>query len=335
MTQEQPSLTNTEEAAKIMAKLPDEERKVLEGERDRLMDVARHTAGVSVMIRNYSHGNGANVIPKNAEGKEFEAEKINAKTAHTMALNIVRSMNLPVYPTSKEALRNFPWNFETGVNVDQRQMSEYNLLLDGRSCLGRTAQAAALVELQFPKETVGCAEVLSDHLGGDMLTQVHDSLPYDEKLRDEWLKEVLLYEEPHAVVTVDGKQFDPLSTVFPVEIEHPKVQEHPLWEGIASAMMIAEAWLEDNPDKKLQILENAEKQCPGTTVVAENKASALILLGREDEAVILLKDVLVKRPCARTLFCLWLLTQDDEYKQRLDKEYTPYMIEILKKEGGL
>lgn len=327
--------SKSEKINKIISSLPEEERKILQEERENLLETSRRGAAIAIFNRNFSHGSGPSVIPQDREENVSDEERLSVEKAHNMALDLVRSMDLEAFANPKDALMNFPWNFEQGTEINQKQMAEWNLVLDGRSCLGRTAQAAALVELQFPNTKVGYGEVISDHLREDMLDQVHRNLPYDEKLREEWLKEVLLYEEPHAVITVDSEQFDPLSTVYPVEINHPKIQSHSLWEGVASSIKIAEAWLENNPEKKLKILEMAEKICPGTTVVAENKAGALILLDKIDDAIDLLKEMLERRPCARTLFVLYLLTQDEQYKKRLDKEYTPYMIEVLKKEGGL
>lgn len=327
--------SNSEKANEIIANLPECDRIVLEEEGKRYLNVARRFAGAAIFARNFSHGGGDNVVPKNTEKMEKSEEEISVDKVHNMALDLVRSMNLETYSNPKEALKNFPWNFGQGIEINQREMAEWNLVLDGRSCLGRTAQAAALIELHFPDSQIGYAEVISDHLRRDMIDQVHESLPYDEKLRDEWLKEVLMYEEPHAVVIVDSEQFDPLSTIYPIEINHPKIQPHPLWEGVASSVKVAESWLENDPEKKLEILETAERICPGTTVVEENKAGILITLGKIDEAIDIMKDLLERRPTARTLFCLYLLTQDEQYKQRLDKEYTPYMIDILKKEGGL
>jgi hypothetical protein len=274
------------------------------------------------------------LVPQHCAGnRKFKRKNIEmdytVETARIQALTLVRSLNLPRYADPLKALRNYPWDFAKGTRVDQRTLAEWNLELDGRSCLGRVAQAAALLEFQFSNVVIGYAEVLSDHLKADMLAQVHKSLPSEPELRSEWLQEVLLYEEPHAVVLVDGVQFDPLSTIYPAIICHPKVQEHRLWDAIASAMTVSKALLEQDPARKWEILEEAERICPGTTLVAENRSGALILLGREDEAAALLKELLIKRPCARTLFCLWLLTNAGEYRRRIDLEYTPYMFEIL------
>lgn len=325
---------NFETPEKIIASLPEEQRRILEEERKQYFEAAKKTAGISVMIRNFSHNTGSNVIPKTSETIEVENEK-NIEEAKALAENIVRSMNPKTYPNPEDALKNFPWNFDTDIEAIQKETAERNLKLDGRSCLGRTAQSAALVELQFPNSVVKYGEVLSDHLRRDMLAQVNENLPSDKKLRDEWLKEVLMYEEPHAVIIVDGKQFDPLSTVYPVEINHPKIQAYPLWEGVASAMKISEAWLEEDPIEKLKILELAEKLCPGTTTVAENMAGAYVLLGREEEATNLMKELLIKRPNARALYFLWISTGDEQYRKRLDDEYTPYMHEVLKQETGI
>ncbi len=53
-----------EEAQNIRAKLPKKDREVLEEEHEALLNTARRGAGVAIMVRNFSHGKGANVKPK-------------------------------------------------------------------------------------------------------------------------------------------------------------------------------------------------------------------------------------------------------------------------------
>lgn len=261
-------------------------------------------------------------------------KKVTAESARTIAVGLVQAMNLMSHHDPLEALHKFPWNIPENGSVDRWTEANFSLVLDGRSCLGRIAQAAALVELQFPRVLVGYAEVLSDHLRNDMLDQIDKSLPQDETLQIGQLQEILLYEEPHAVIMVDGEQFDPLSMVCPVKLNHITGQSFPVWNAIASAMTVATAWLEQDLSIKLQILEEAESLCPGTVLVAENKVGALIRLDRYDESTNLLKEVVVRRPTARALYALFLSTGYSEYKDQIDRDYAPLMFEVLQYEGG-
>jgi hypothetical protein len=263
-------------------------------------------------------------------------KKFTAEMARKMALDRVLSLgDVRIFDDDPlQTLRTFHWDFGGEREISQQEMTRLNLVLDQQSCLGRVALAMALVERNYPGVEVGYAEVLKDQLRRDMLARVYTSLPeHDPILRDEWLCEVLMYEEPHAVPLVNGVQFDPLSTVYPEEIYHPVVQAHPAWSGVASAMMVSLALSEDRPEAKLQILEEAERVCPGTTVVSENKVGALILLHRDAEAVGLLENLLKRRPCARTLYVLWLLTREWGYLDQLNQEYTKHMINILQRGG--
>jgi hypothetical protein len=53
-----------EKVRKILAKLPKEEREILEADREMLLDAARRGASTIIMARNFSHGVGRIVKPK-------------------------------------------------------------------------------------------------------------------------------------------------------------------------------------------------------------------------------------------------------------------------------
>jgi hypothetical protein len=247
-----------------------------------------------------------------------------------MVLDKVRTMNLPTYSDPLEALQRFPWNFPSTL-VKQRQFAEWNLSLDGRSCLGRVAQSAALLELQFPNASVTCGEVLVDQLREDMMRRIRvEGLPRDQGLRQEWFTKVLMYEQSHSVIIVDGVQFDPLSTKYGQEIRHPHIQLYPVWEIITASIMVSQAWLNPNPDSRLVMLDFAEWLCPGTAIVAENRMYSLFFLGRRDEVMRIVQDLIQRRPTAELLFYSWGITGNPWYVNQIRNRYGVEMIDHLK-----
>jgi len=213
-------------------------------------------------------------------------------------------------------------NFQVGAElfIEQEQFANFNLELDGKSCLGRVAQAAAIVEKRFPEAKIEIAEVWEDWLAGIMLKMLKEEPA--RRLDPTFMQELLMYEEPHLVLVINGKQFEPLSIQLGQNIEHPKIKTFPLWEGVTASVMVSEAWLEKNPNRKLKILKQAEKICPGLTLVRENMCAPLELLGRIDEVIENAKWALERRPCARTLYVLWLFTGNQVYYKQLTEKYT-------------
>jgi hypothetical protein len=241
-----------------------------------------------------------------------------------------------LHETPMATLRAYPWVISQGTAASQEQIMEWNFTLDTKSCLGRVARAIAIVERHFPHTHVGYGEVWSDYLAGRLLVQVHCKPEQAKALRCGMLEEVLMYEDPHAVALIDGEQFDPLSTVAQMgEIRHPRIEPFPAWEGVRSARLVSIANQEKDAEKRLKLLDDAERLCPGTVLVAENRVGPLLLLGRAAEATALLKTCLSRRPTARTLFVLWLCTEKQEYLEQLEQVYTPQMTELLRQEGGL
>lgn len=255
-----------------------------------------------------------------------------------------KTIFFPIFSDPLVTLFNFPWDLKfDAINANsnffqesQKNIACHNLALNGRSYLGRIAQAAALVETQFSlRHLITYGEVLSDRLRQDLLNRIRlEGLPENSIHREERLLEILLYEEPHAVILVDGIQFDPLSTIYPIEIIHPKIQEHEIWSAIASSMLVSVAQLKDSPELKLEILEEAERLSPGLAMIVKNRAEAYLLLKQKAKAIVLLESFLIQKSCARTLFLLWRLTDNRDYYNWLCDEYTPSMVRILQKESG-
>ncbi|MFA5961466.1 MAG: hypothetical protein WC848_02170 [Parcubacteria group bacterium] len=225
-------------------------------------------------------------------------------------------------------LRNFPFYFSTDQNISQLQIATYNLELDGRGCLGKVAQAGAVVEKEFPEVKLMLGEVLEDFFCNILL----DILKKDPDQPDSFFEELLMYEEPHSVLVVDGKQFEPLSIPFERDVSHPKIKALPFWEAVTASRLISMAWLEKNPYRKIRILAEAEKICPGMIATKENLSSYLLLVDEEREAIKLAEETLSIRPTARSMYFLYLLTKDKKYIELVETKYSPVVVHLLEKE---
>jgi hypothetical protein len=261
---------------------------------------------------------------------------VNAKSIERLAIGLVLNKNIfPINADFLQALQEFPWKPEPDQGLASQPEAEWDLELDVRSSLGRLALAAAFVGLHFPEINVSYAEVLEDTQAQRVLNNVRNGSPRNTDDCEELLQAVLVYERrAHGVLVLDENQFDSLWTLKePVQVAHPKVQAYSIWEAVASTVMVSKARLEEDvPEKKLELLEEAGQICPGTALVAEEKVKVLVELERTEEAIQLLKDLLVKRPSAETLLALYTLTRDKAYQESLDREYTRHMYYVLLKE---
>ncbi len=226
-----------------------------------------------------------------------------------------------------DTLRTIKFNIQTSQFIDQMQFVLLNLELDSKSCLGRAAQAAAIAEKHFPEANLKIAEVWQDLLAGIMLTLLYQNP--NKQFDPSFMQELLMYEEPHLVLMVNGVQFEPLSLQLGHDIQHPRIQPFPLWEGITASVLVSKAWLEPKPEKKLEILQQAEKICPGIVLIRENMCEPLELLGRIDEVIETAKWCLKHRPCARTLYVLCLLTGEQKYYNELTRKYSEEIIKYF------
>jgi hypothetical protein len=225
-------------------------------------------------------------------------------------------------------LLNFPFYFSTNQNINQFQIATYNLELDGRGCLGKVAQAGAAVEKEFPDAQLMFGEVLEDCFRNILL----DILKNEPEQPNSFFDELLMYEEPHSVLLVDERQFEPLSIPFQQNVSHPKVKTFPFWEGVTASRLISKAWLEKNPYRKIRILAEAEKICPEMIATKENLSSYLLLVNEEQEAIRLAEETLAVRPTARSMYFLYLLTKDWKYIEMIEEKYSPAVVHLLEKE---
>ncbi len=197
-------------------------------------------------------------------------------------------------------LRNVQWKIPQGESISNEVMGKWNLELDERGCLGRLAKAAVLVERFFPETEFYAGEVLEDFFRNEVLKILHSTPNPPDAL----FSDILIYEEPHSVILIDGQQFDPISCVVERGGDHPRVKQCSLWEHVASSFLVSIANMISNPFKKLDTLKEAGKISPESPLVMENSLHPLVDTGNLAEAIKVLKVVTQERPTARSLFVL-------------------------------
>ena len=232
--------------------------------------------------------------------------------------------------TTLETLRSIRFEIPTDCDLfTQKEIAEQNIALDQASCLGRVAQSLAIVEKHHPESNIKVGEVVDDYFRSIMLPY----LPH-ESHDDTFMQELLMYEEPHSVLVVDGMQFDPLSTKPGFEnIVHPEIRSHSSWESILADMLVSQSHLTDDTKEKTDLLHEAERICPGLLVVAENMAGLLIMFGKIDAAIEIIKKILARHISARGLYSMYLLTGDDQYRDVLFGIYTEKILKHLEHMG--
>ncbi len=205
------------------------------------------------------------------------------KEIRKIAYNQTKSAHYALGSDPVETLQNITFNVQVGQTIDQRRFAKLNLELNSESCLGRVALSAAIIEKHFPNANLQLAEVWKDWLANLMLKLLQED--WSRRFDASFMQELLMYEEPHLILTVDNIQFEPLSIALGQDIKHPQIKTFPLWEGITASVLVSKAWLETDPSKKLKILNQAEKICPGLTLVQENMCTPLELLGQTDKVI--------------------------------------------------
>ena len=191
-----------------------------------------------------------------------------------------------------DTLSSVSWTKLCTGSYSQHDLAEMNLELDPRSCLGRLALMVYLVERYFPSlmSLVRCAEVRRDFFRQLMLKQWGPTYDSGRLPPESWLMELLMYEDPHSIMSVGGRQCDPLFYAY-AEVDglpvggmaHPSVHEFSPWEAIVAFQMVAEASLLTDPVQAVAILREAEKVCPGTCLVRQNIVGQLVLLDGLDD----------------------------------------------------
>lgn len=244
--------------------------------------------------------------------------------AHKESLNLKYEVNENPIKTLKTIQFNIP--VESG-SIAQKEIALKNIKLCQSSCLGRTAQSAAIIERHHPNCIIEVAEVWKDSFQCIMLQKLSKNPRHAHD--KSFMQELLLYEEPHSILIIDGVQFDPLSIVFGTDIVHPKINTYPLWESIAASILIAESHLTNLTFKKLNILHRADTICPGLTTVAENIVEPYLSSDNIDKAMKNLLWALGERPCARALYCAYIFTAKQEYYFQLIETYSSEIIKHM------
>ncbi len=217
-------------------------------------------------------------------------------------------------------LHTVKFNFPNGF-ISQREFAKLNLLLDERSCVGRGAQIGALIEKHFPNIQFKFGDVLEDFFAKNFLRGSGRS--------HEDLQAILTCEEPHNIVLIDGDQFDPLSALVGGPVVHPKVLNLPFWETIAADYLVSQAYLEEDLPKREKLLFMAKELSPELSVVRENLVKLFLEKGEDEKAIQIAKECLEKRPCARTLYVLYCLTQKKIYWHELSRIYSAKIIKYI------
>jgi len=180
----------------------------------------------------------------------MENKRLIEKVRH-IAYERIAEKKYEVFPTPLETLRNLQFKIPCGNSVNQEKIREANLTMDSYGCLGRVAQSAAIIEKHFPQIKLEIAEVWIDALRNMLL---HPLLITGEIKEESYYEEILMYEEPHAVLLLNGKQFEPLSVPLSMDIHHPLVQPFPLWEGIASSHLVSVSQLESSLSRRMVLV---------------------------------------------------------------------------------
>lgn len=234
---------------------------------------------------------------------------------------------VPISNNPIESLLALDWNVAISDEpIDQAVLLQANLTLEPTYCLGRAARAAAFVEKWFPNANLQYAEVLEDSLRNMMLDIIKQ-----EPLQESMLTELLTYEDPHAVIVVDGVQFDPISVQLGMPVVHPKIGCHQVWQGFTSDWLVENAKLATDQAEKLDLLDKAEYVCPDTAYLAEAKAVICMAMGKMTEAEYNLNKALEMRPTARSLFALTMLGRT-EAKSRFNQIYPAELFQLLQQE---
>lgn len=252
---------------------------------------------------------------------------MKAKEAQDLAYTQAQKIEFNHCKRADSTFHSIKFNIPKSQFVDQAIVAKQNLLLDPEGCLGRVAVTAAIMEQCHSALSLRLGEVWDDYLKNIMLRKLREN---PSNIDDpSFMQELLMYEEPHAIIVIENTQFEPLSLELDMLIEHPKVELFPLWEGLAASATVSEAWLKEDPAEKLQLLKKAEKLCPELTLVRENMAGPYELLGQLSEAIASVRWALERRPCARTLYVMYLLTEDKQYYNRLTEIYTNEVIKYF------
>lgn len=246
------------------------------------------------------------------EVREFAYQKIDG---------LVPSSENPI-----EALMQLEWDCSTDISkISQKDLAAANHRLDERFCLGRTAKAGAFVDKWFPGSELSFGEVRQDVLRDYMLQMMGDNPSTSQ------VEELLMYEEPHGIIVVDGQQFDPLSKNVGRMLQHPQVAQAPIWEGIAAEWLGSKVIFNTDLEDKLGTIEYALQLSPNSTNALAIRAANYLEWGMDYEAMRDLETVIQLRPNARSLFIAMVMGSQTA-ETMLYQTYPEAVIVYLKNE---
>jgi len=232
-------------------------------------------------------------------------------------------------------LYSLDWKIPSGIAFPESEITLLNLSFDTRGCFGRAVKAAVLAESLFPDEEIYCGEVREDLLRKILM----DGVSEEEWSDETYIEEILQYESPHMII-VFGQGLDHFDPIFnqlsptPKDFYHPSVTLHKLWEGLYSSYLISLALYKDStesPESALQVLERAKSICSENILVKENMLGIYLKLGNLDMFIEIAKELVGLRKDAKTLMVLYLVTEDDSFKNRIIDDYSLQMFEYLQK----
>jgi hypothetical protein len=244
--------------------------------------------------------------------------------------------------TVLETLTAFPWQQYSTTSFDQQELSRLNLELDPRTCLGKVALCFAIAE---QARTSGAergyryGEVREDAFRNILLAQWRNEYSgHAGPPPDGWLKELLMYDEPHGVPVFNGQQFDPLFVVTGnLKMNHPRIVTSPPWFAVASAMTVAQALQESDMSARLDALDAAELLCPNTVLVKENRLLPLVELNYHSDARRIVRELIEIRPTAAIFNLFEALTgspHPDRSKLYSDRLWSYIQLELNKMEAA-
>jgi len=183
------------------------------------------------------------------------------------------------HPRPVEFLKWLPWEHLLPVdeNISQEEFTRMNEELDPHGCVGRVTLAMWLLEKHFPWAAFQVGEVVVDDLAERMKVMIKNQT--DSQIRQEMASELLMYEDPHAILIVDGVQFDPLVRLAP-GLKHPYVKvcgEAP-WQVITAFLLNGRALEEGDLIARDILLQMAEIFCP-TRNIAQSRLACRVGLG--------------------------------------------------------
>jgi hypothetical protein len=243
-----------------------------------------------------------------------------------------RGLSIPFNPI--EFAYSLDGNFLSGPLPSAEEEAEMTLALDENCLLGHLAKIAVFLDDHYSEKNFYVAEVCRNLFAEQFIDQA-------KKQPEKWgelIEKILQFEEPHIVITHQGRQYDPFFKLNAgrdfSELKHPAVREHLLWEGLHMRYLVCEAFLtsEIGSIDLLMALWEIVELYPESLIAQESLGIAQCFLNQFDLAIYSIENATRIRKDARMLCFLWHLTEDSEYREKIISDYSPEMFEYLEAE---